>query len=154
MTTADLSYSKSFKESRVSCYKSYNPFHPEKDKSHSTKIQFSSHRSYLFRRRMIMKINEGEKLFNGRSWILQRRENDINNSNFRLQKESTYIVRGTRRKKSVTKYTILSRSKSMKEKTVNISLKSRSADGRAINVGRLSLYDPLVCMPSFKTHSV
>ena len=36
-----------------------------------------------------MKINEDVKVFNGRSWILQRRENDINNSNFRLQKESS-----------------------------------------------------------------
>ena len=98
-----------------------------------------------------MKINEGEKLFNGRSWILQRRENDINNSNFRLQKESS-----ERYEKKEIGYEIYNPI-SLQEhegKDSKYFLKSRSADGRAINVGRLSLYDPLVCMPSFKTHSV
>ena len=82
---------------------------------------------------------------------MQRRENDINNSNFRLQKESS-----ERYEKKEIVYEIYNPISIQEQqgKDSKYSLKSRSADGRAINVGRLSLYDPLVCMPSFKTHSV
>ena len=77
--------------------------------------------------------------------------NDINNSNLRLQKESS-----ERYERKVIGYEIYNPISfpELQGKDSKYSLKSRSADGRAINVGRLSLYDPLVYMPSFKTQSV